>query len=134
MQGYKVAGSVLTSVFGLQVPVCQGALKSLKGVAKERIADFVHGSDGFGNTGQPAPKVGINQLPHRLVKCLAPSRLHPACHPACAAAGARLYCSSVGVSLRTMGVSSLNTDSVSSVVSKHAAVPHLESEQQIRPC
>ncbi len=41
----------------LQVAVCQGALKSLKGVAKERIADFVHGRDGFGNTGQPAPKV-----------------------------------------------------------------------------
>ncbi|KAL6779784.1 hypothetical protein ACKKBG_A13710 [Auxenochlorella protothecoides x Auxenochlorella symbiontica] len=32
------------------VPVAQGALTSLKGVAKERIADFVHGSDGFGNT------------------------------------------------------------------------------------
>ncbi|RMZ53177.1 hypothetical protein APUTEX25_005166 [Auxenochlorella protothecoides] len=39
----------LTTIFG-NVPVAQGALTSLKGVAKERIADFVHGSDGFGNT------------------------------------------------------------------------------------
>lgn len=28
----------------------EGAHKSLRGAAKERIADFVHGSDGFGNT------------------------------------------------------------------------------------
>ena len=28
----------------------EGAHKSLRGVAKERIADFVHGNDGFGNT------------------------------------------------------------------------------------
>jgi uridine nucleosidase len=34
----------------LQVPVVEGAHKSLRGVAKERIADFVHGNDGFGNT------------------------------------------------------------------------------------
>lgn len=47
-----------------QVPVCQGALKSLKGAAKERIADFVHGSDGFGNTGQPAPKVLLRPAQH----------------------------------------------------------------------
>lgn len=32
------------------VPVVEGAHTSLRGVAKERIADFVHGSDGFGNT------------------------------------------------------------------------------------
>ncbi|KAL4440556.1 hypothetical protein ABPG75_003557 [Micractinium tetrahymenae] len=35
------------------VPVVEGAHKSLRGVAKERIADFVHGSDGFGNTNPP---------------------------------------------------------------------------------
>ena len=33
-----------------QVPVVEGAHKSLRGAAKERIADFVHGADGFGNT------------------------------------------------------------------------------------
>lgn len=44
-----------------EVPVVEGAHKSLRGAAKERIADFVHGSDGFGNTnpqlaeGDPAP-------------------------------------------------------------------------------
>ena len=31
----------------------EGAHKSLRGAAKERIADFVHGSDGFGNTNPP---------------------------------------------------------------------------------
>lgn len=37
------------------VPVVEGSHTSLRGVAKERIADFVHGSDGFGNTAQPPP-------------------------------------------------------------------------------
>ena len=36
-----------------QVPVVEGAHKSLRGAAKERIADFVHGRDGFGNTNPP---------------------------------------------------------------------------------
>lgn len=40
------------------VPVAQGALRSLRGAAKERIADFVHGADGFGNTGQQPPLGG----------------------------------------------------------------------------
>jgi uridine nucleosidase len=35
------------------VPVVEGSHTSLRGVTKERIADFVHGSDGFGNTQQP---------------------------------------------------------------------------------
>eukprot|EP00887_Chlorella_sp_A99_P002299 scaffold10.g2299.t1 len=35
------------------VPVAEGAHRSLRGVAKERIADFVHGKDGFGNTFPP---------------------------------------------------------------------------------
>ncbi|PSC71961.1 putative uridine nucleosidase 2 [Micractinium conductrix] len=45
----------------VDVPVVEGSHKSLRGAAKERIADFVHGSDGFGNTnpqlaeGEPAP-------------------------------------------------------------------------------
>ena len=34
------------------VPVVEGSHTSIRGVAKERIADFVHGSDGFGNTAQ----------------------------------------------------------------------------------
>jgi len=44
----------LTNLAGRSdVPVVEGAHTSLRGVAKERIADFVHGSDGFGNTSQP---------------------------------------------------------------------------------
>lgn len=38
-----------------QVIVAEGSHKSLRGVVKEHLADFVHGSDGFGNTNQPAP-------------------------------------------------------------------------------
>lgn len=41
-----------------QVPVVEGAHKSLRGVAKERIADFVHGTDGFGNTNPQLSEVG----------------------------------------------------------------------------
>lgn len=37
--------------------VYEGAKTSLRGAAKERIADFVHGSDGFGNTGQHVRQV-----------------------------------------------------------------------------
>lgn len=36
----------------------EGAHKSLRGAAKERIADFVHGSDGFGNTNPQLAEVG----------------------------------------------------------------------------
>lgn len=39
------------------VPVHKGSKTSLCGASKERIADFVHGSDGFGNTAQE-PAVG----------------------------------------------------------------------------
>lgn len=39
------------------VPVYRGSKTSLRGVAKDRIADFVHGTDGFGNTSQK-PAVG----------------------------------------------------------------------------
>ena len=35
------------------IPVYEGHLTSIAGDAKERIADFVHGDDGFGNTGEP---------------------------------------------------------------------------------
>lgn len=37
------------------VPVAEGEHVTLKGVAKVRIADFVHGADGLGNTGPPPP-------------------------------------------------------------------------------
>lgn len=40
---------------GKAVPVVEGAHASLRGVAKERVADFVHGNDGFGNTAQAGP-------------------------------------------------------------------------------
>ena len=36
------------------IPVYEGHLTSIAGDAKERIADFVHGEDGFGNTGEPS--------------------------------------------------------------------------------
>jgi uridine nucleosidase len=36
------------------IPVYEGHLTSITGDAKERIADFVHGDDGFGNTGEPS--------------------------------------------------------------------------------
>lgn len=39
------------------VPVYRGSKTSLRGASKERIADFVHGSDGFGNTSQK-PAIG----------------------------------------------------------------------------
>ena len=41
----------------MQVPVAEGASTSLKGLTKEHIADFVHGTDGFGNTSQAAVEV-----------------------------------------------------------------------------
>lgn len=51
-------GTQFPQSWNAQVPVAQGALTSLKGVAKERIADFVHGSDGFGNTDPEFSQVG----------------------------------------------------------------------------
>ncbi|BFI42228.1 uridine nucleosidase [Marchantia polymorpha subsp. ruderalis] len=38
------------------IPVSQGLETSLRGQLKNRIADFVHGQDGLGNTHPPAPK------------------------------------------------------------------------------
>jgi uridine nucleosidase len=37
------------------IPVYEGHHTSIVGASKERIADFVHGADGFGNTNQPPP-------------------------------------------------------------------------------
>ena len=33
----------------VQVPVAEGAHKTFAGIAKDWVADFVHGDDGFGN-------------------------------------------------------------------------------------
>ena len=41
----------------IQVPVAEGVNTSLAGLAKVRVADFVHGTDGLGNTNQPTAKV-----------------------------------------------------------------------------
>ncbi|KAG6546253.1 hypothetical protein Mapa_012292 [Marchantia paleacea] len=38
------------------IPVSQGLETSLRGQIKDRIADFVHGQDGLGNTNPPTPK------------------------------------------------------------------------------
>ncbi len=44
------------------VVVAQGAARSLRaGTDEERIADFVHGADGFGDVGLPPPKVGMGR-------------------------------------------------------------------------
>ncbi|KAK9800239.1 hypothetical protein WJX73_004601 [Symbiochloris irregularis] len=37
-----------------QIPVAEGASSTLSGLSKTRVADFVHGTDGFGNTSQAA--------------------------------------------------------------------------------
>ena len=39
--------------------MAEGASTSLKGLIKEHIADFVHGTDGFGNTSQAAVEVRL---------------------------------------------------------------------------
>ena len=49
-------------LFVSQVPVAEGASTSLKGLMKEHIADFVHGTDGFGNTSQAAVEVCLHLL------------------------------------------------------------------------
>ena len=41
---------------GGEVPVAVGARGSSRGALKERIADFVHGADGFGNSDHPPPR------------------------------------------------------------------------------
>ena len=41
---------------GGEVPVAVGAHGSSRGALKERIADFVHGADGFGNSDHPPPQ------------------------------------------------------------------------------
>lgn len=47
----------LLEVIGREdVPVAQGSLMSLKNVPKQRIADFVHGKDGLGNTTTSSPR------------------------------------------------------------------------------
>eukprot|EP00803_Ostreobium_quekettii_P001600 evm.model.scf_936.2 EVM.evm.TU.scf_936.2 scf_936:35752-38412(-) len=38
------------------VPVIEGSSSTFAGVPNKRVADFVHGQDGFGNTHQPRPK------------------------------------------------------------------------------
>jgi hypothetical protein len=44
------------------VPVSQGSARSLRaGQDVERIADFVHGKDGFGEIGMPPPQVRPTQ-------------------------------------------------------------------------
>ena len=58
MQGIKSTDQIAT-----QVPVAEGSLAPLSGIKKAQIADFVHGADGFGNTGQLPAKVPGN-APH----------------------------------------------------------------------
>ena len=42
--------------------MAEGVNTSLAGLAKIRVADFVHGTDGLGNTNQPTARVGFLQL------------------------------------------------------------------------
>lgn len=56
----------------LDVPVYEGSHTSIRGAAKERIADFVHGSDGFGNTSQERKyerHVGEGTAAEFIVRC-----------------------------------------------------------------
>lgn len=46
------------------VPVVEGSRTSLRGASKERIADFVHGSDGFGNTEPEMPDTLMDHVHH----------------------------------------------------------------------
>jgi uridine nucleosidase len=39
----------------INVPVCRGSSTNFRGDDKHRIADFVHGQDGFGNRGPGTP-------------------------------------------------------------------------------
>lgn len=41
------------------IPVAAGSPTMLNGTAKLRIADFVHGADGFGNTHPPGVQVSV---------------------------------------------------------------------------
>ena len=43
--------------FPAQVPVAEGSHVTLNGTPKTWVADFVHGSDGFGNMNFPAVQV-----------------------------------------------------------------------------
>jgi uridine nucleosidase len=43
----------------MQVPVAQGSLTTLQGLAKQRVADFVHGADGFGNLSPAMLPTGV---------------------------------------------------------------------------
>lgn len=45
------------------IPVCQGSSTSFVGGERHRIADFVHGSDGFGDKRPALPKAGPPRLP-----------------------------------------------------------------------
>lgn len=44
------------------IPVCQGSVTSFVGGERHRIADFVHGSDGFGNKRPALPQAGAPGL------------------------------------------------------------------------
>ena len=58
------------------MPVAEGSATTLEGLAKTHVADFVHGSDGFGNTQQAAVEVCVfagtlspTQHAHSLALC-----------------------------------------------------------------
>lgn len=67
----------------------EGSHKSLRGAAKERIADFVHGSDGFGNTNPPLAEVKLCCLAGRdaLPAVVGASRYAECCSALCGLAG-----------------------------------------------
>lgn len=44
------------------IPVCQGSKTSFVGGERHRIADFVHGSDGFGDKRPALPQAGAPGL------------------------------------------------------------------------
>jgi hypothetical protein len=84
--------------------VAEGATTSLKGLTKQHIADFVHGTDGFGNTSQAAVEVRARAELHPgpcVPSCAAP----PACGERSAASVLNAARSRVEPQGRTVGVS-----------------------------
>jgi len=54
------------------LPVVQGSLNSFAGLEQHRIADFVHGADGFGGQNFPEPQVPSSRM---LARALPPPML-----------------------------------------------------------
>jgi inosine-uridine nucleoside N-ribohydrolase len=92
------------------VPVCRGSSKSFAGVEKHRIADFVHGQDGFGNKRPQKSKVRMQARGQRGVAAF--QHLHfPLCH-----LGVRSYAQMLNDCRRCMQASASSESAVEFMV------------------